>query len=492
MSGYVHAVTTSEKPTSILPPVQSTAGIPFIVGTAPVNMTDKANVNKPVLCYSYAEALAAFGYVAPVAGLVGETEIKKHEFTISEFMRSHFAFFQSAPVIILNVCDPETHTKKAETTSIYFDPKTARAVVAESGVLLDSVRVGTDSTESGKFTAAFDENGNLVLSALKNETGEYYFELGENNAVEFTADKLNPAAVTADQVINGIQKVDECYPRFRLVPGLLLAPYFSESPSVAAILAAKAAKINHGFQALALIDVPTNESTDDYDTSKYSGVPAWKNEKNIVDKRQVCLWPKVNNDGVIYALSTQAAGVICKTDGENDDVPYVSPSNKNISGTGSILDDGTEVLLDVDTAGYLNGQGVVTLLNVSAGWKLWGNRTACYPTNTDPKDSFIPVSRMFIWIANTLIQDYWSKLDAPLKRRQIDTILDSVNMWLNGLTAREFILGGRVEFLETENPTTDLMDGIARFHVYITPPSPNREIDFILEYDPEYLQTLFG
>lgn len=35
------------------------------------------------------------------------------------------------------------------------------------------------------------------------------------------------------------------------------------------------------------------------------------------------------------------------------------------------------------------------------------------------------------------------------------------------------------------------MDGIARFHVYVTPPSPNREIDFILEYDASYLSTLF-
>jgi hypothetical protein len=49
-----------------------------------------------------------------------------------------------------------------------------------------------------------------------------------------------------------------------------------------------------------------------------------------------------------------------------------------------------------------------------------------------------------------------------------------------------------VEYLDTENPTTDVMYGIARFHVYMTPPSPNREIDFILEYDPSYIQTLFG
>ena len=37
----------------------------------------------------------------------------------------------------------------------------------------------------------------------------------------------------------------------------------------------------------------------------------------------------------------------------------------------------------------------------------------------------------------------------------------------------------------------EIMDGISRFHVYITPPSLNREIDYILEYDASYLSTLF-
>ena len=131
-------------------------------------------------------------------------------------------------------------------------------------------------------------------------------------------------------------------------------------------------------------------------------------------------------------------------------------------------------------------------LNFIGGWKCWGNRTAVYPATTDPKDSFIPVERMFTWVGNILVQNYWFRLDFPITRRQIDTILDSVNLWLNGLAARQFILGGRVEFMETENSNLDLMDGILRFHVYLTPPSPNREIDFILEYDPEYLSTLFS
>ena len=79
----------------------------------------------------------------------------------------------------------------------------------------------------------------------------------------------------------------------------------------------------------------------------------------------------------------------------------------------------------------------------------------------------------------------------PINRRLVETVVDSANIWLNGLTARGAILGGRVEFLDTENPKTDLLDGTIRFHVYVAPPTPAREIDFVMEYDPDYFSALF-
>ncbi|MBO7173816.1 MAG: phage tail sheath family protein, partial [Burkholderiaceae bacterium] len=211
-----------------------------------------------------------------------------------------------------------------------------------------------------------------------------------------------------------------------------------------------------------------------------------------IDAQQVACWPMIALDGTAYHMSTQLAGLIGQVDSDNEDVPYVSPSNKNFQMTATVLADGSEVWIAPDQGAYLNSQGIVTAMNFIGGWKCWGNRTACYPGVTDVKDSFIAIRRMFNWVGNTLVQSFWQRVDYPLNRRQIDTIVDSANIMMNGWTARQFILGGRVEFLDSENPTTDLMDGIARFHVYMTPPSPNREIDFILEYDPSYIQTLFG
>lgn len=491
---YNHGVKVSEVPTSILPPVQVSAGIPFIVGTAPVNMADSTNVNKPVLCYSYTEAVAAFGYVPPKVD--ADSGLHKYEFTISEFIHSQFALFGVAPVIIVNVCDPEKHTSTATNTSLTLNSKTGAATVSETGILPETVVLSNGETTYKRdedYILEFNSDGELVVTSLTNTDGE--FKVATDAVLTFAASKLDPSKVELTEVVGGVdvngvkrgfELVDECFPRFRLVPGVLLAPGYSDKPTLAAVMAAKASSINAHFSAVALVDAPTDT------VMQYSAVPEWKNNNNIVDPLQIVCWPLCSLDGVVYHMSTQLAGLIGLVDSENDDVPYVSPSNKNLQMTAAVLSNGDQVWMAPDTGAYLNGQGILTTLNFIGGWKCWGNRTAAYPGNTDVKDAFIPIRRMFAYVGNTLIQTFWSRVDAPLNRRQIDTILDSANLWLNGLAAKQYILGGRVEFSETENPTLDLMDGKATFHVYITPASPNREIDFKLEYDPSYLETLFG
>ena len=250
-------------------------------------------------------------------------------------------------------------------------------------------------------------------------------------------------------------------------------------------MSAKADGFNDIFKAIALIDVPST-------VKNYTDVATFKNSNNLTSTNEVVLWPCLNMSGTIYNFSSQFAALLAEVDDDNGGIPYVSPSNKNIQCTGLCLADGTEIIVDNSRGSYLNGNGIVTANNMFSGWVAWGNRTGAYPGNTDVKDVFIPVRRMFNFISIQLAKTFWQRIDFPLNRRQIDTVLDSANILLNGYTSKGYILGGRVEFLESENPTTDLMDGKAVFHVYITPPSPNREIDFVLEYDPSYLQTLFA
>lgn len=172
-------------------------------------------------------------------------------------------------------------------------------------------------------------------------------------------------------------------------------------------------------------------------------------------------------------------------------MPRFPASNKNLKMDACVLADGTPVNLTWNQVDLIAGSwGVVTAVNfLDSGWVAKGNYTACYPGNTDVKDQFIPVSRMFDFIGNTLIRTFWSKLDKPMTPALRDSILQTCNIWLGGLTGGGYLYGARAEMLAEENPLTSLLDGIITLHIYNAPPVPAQEIDFILEYDVSYMET---
>ena len=285
----------------------------------------------------------------------------------------------------------------------------------------------------------------------------------------------------------GLELVNYVYPKFRLIPGMILAPTWSQVAEVAAVMKAKAESVSGVFSCVALVDIPCVPNG----AYAYSAVSQWKTSKNLTDKRMIVCWPCVKLGDKVYHLSTQLAGVMARTDHERGDVPYKSPSNELLQCEACTDMVGNEIPLTLEEANYLNSQGVVTALNWTGGWRVWGNRTGAYPASTDVKDVFIPVRRMYDYIGNMFITTFWQEADQPMTARLVRQIVNSFNMYMNSLQAREMILGGRVEFKVNENALTDITNGILRFHVYFTPPVPAETIEGIFEYDPEYLQVLF-
>lgn len=299
--------------------------------------------------------------------------------------------------------------------------------------------------------------------------------------------------VTAAQIIGGVDGatghrtglalVDKVFPLFRMVPGQIVAPGFSADPAVAIAMGAACKSVSGHFRAVGVCDLPAT-------IARPEDAPAYVNDNNLTDENLILFFGTPTTNNAPEYGSTHLAGVMAQRDAENDSIPFWSPSNKRLLCQGLALG-GEELALTPVEAAYLNGNGIVTGLNMIGGLVAWGDQTACYPGVTDVKDSSIPIRRMFNFIGNTLVLTSWQKVSSPLRRRLIRSVCDTFNIWLNGLTAREFILGGRVTFEQKDNSTLDLMDGRVRFHVYVTPPSAAREIVFTLEYDPEYLETLF-
>jgi phage tail sheath protein FI len=481
---YTHGVYVQENPTSVVAPITADSAVQVIVGTAPVNLlADPASaVNKPILVNSFAEAVAKVGY---------SDDFDK--FTLCQSIDASFRVFNVAPLVLINVLDPATH--KLPVVATLHDIVAGQVLIKEEGILKAGFIVKDDGALitfflNTDYTLEFDDDGYMLLKVV---TGGL-IDTGSETKLSINYNKLDPSMVDATNIVGGytaatgvykgLENVSQVYPKFGIVPGLILSPGWSHDPIVGAALTAKCEGINGSFKANCLKDI--DSSTEG--VVEYSAAPAWKNTNSYTDRHDIVCWPMVKIGAKKYYMSAILAALIAYTDANNAGVPFVSPSNKSLRISGAILADGTEVFLDQLQANILNGQGICTAINLN-GWRSWGNNTGIYPSSTDIKDRFIAVRRMFDWWGNTFILTYFQKVDSPLNKRLIEAVVDSENIRANGFKARYQIADAYIEYSVAENPVTDLLNGKITFHQYLTPFPPAETIMNVLEFDPVALTT---
>ena len=430
---YNHGVYNQEQETSLTTPIQGTAGLQVIFGTAPIHLAEDpaAAVNKPVVCYSFAECQQAMGYSDDF-----------ENFTLCQSMDACFRVFNVAPIILVNVLDPGKSGHTTQNTEEECAVADGAVAYAKQFVLLDTIVVkNADATlvAGSDYVATHAEDGTVTITILSEAAKEA-------ETLKVASTSLKPDGVTAADIVGGVdaltgketglELVRQIYPRFGMTPGILLAPGWSHNPTVAA-----------------------------------------------------ALWPMGAVGDKVYYLSAMFAALTAYTDAGNSDVPYESPSNKDLKITKTVLKDGTEVLLDQQQANdLLNANGVITAINAN-GYKAWGNNTAAYPSTTDPKDRWLAVRRFFDWDGNNFILTYFQKVDKPGNTRLIQSIVDSQNIIGNGYVARDYCAGYRTEFKSDENPITNLLDGHLTVHTYLAPYIPAEYIENIREYDTEALEA---
>lgn len=480
---FNHGSRVTEVPTSLSVPVEASATLPIYFGTAPINLAETTEyVNEPFIAYSWEEAVKGLGY-----------SDDWENYTLCEVMDAAFRQFNVAPIVFVNVLDPEVHKASSNET---IEIKEGKAVSTNKGILKGSLKVKlaeeseTELEKDVDYITSFDDDGKLVIAIVPGGGIP-----NEQQTIHITFEMIQPEMVDEDEIIGGynidtgkrkgLELLNAVFPKFRLVPAQVMAPKFSKIPGVAAVMRAKASAVNSYFRAFVWDDIDTSV------VNTYQKANQWKNENNYVGTNETPCWPMVAMDDKVYHMSTQASLLTVKVAQLNGDYPHESPSNKNLSMNKMVLKDGTKIELGPDQANLLNSQGITTALNFMGGWVLWGNRTGAYPTNTDVKDMFIPVRITHNWIANTIILTTWSKTDKPINRRLIDNVVDTMNNWFNGLQSDGVVLGGRVEFRKNENPTTSLLGGKVRFHYFTAEPTPAEDIENLLEFDPMYYNSLF-
>lgn len=476
MNEYYHGVRVKEDGEAVVSPVTGTAGLQVILGTAPVNLAEvpKAAVNTPVICRSMQEAQEKLGY---------SSDFKAY--TLCQSMYACFAAFAVAPVVFINVLDPEKHKKENEEKE--YTVVNGQAILTEKGILKSSVAVKSGEetlVEDTDYVLTFDGDGMLAVTMISEKSMAA-------STVTIKSESIDPDAVTAEDLIGGydaetgketgLEVVRQVYPKTGMVPSLIMAPGWSHKPEVAAVMVEKCKAINGVFRAECVLDLDTEA------TKKYTDVEAWKLDNGYADPHAIAVWPKVLVNSCQIYYSAVYGAMVAYVDASNDDVPSISPSNRLINVEGAVLEDGTEIFMDRQQASMLNGIGVVTLVNEN-GWRAWGNNTSAYPEITEMKDRWICCRRMFTWLANSLITIYHEKVDNPANYRLIESICDSENIRLNSYVSMGKLAGGRIEYDEAENSVENVLSGQVIFHIYIAAFTPAEDILFILKFDPAMLE----
>ena len=455
-ANYLHGVETIEINTGARPVTVVKSAVIALVGLAPIGTK-----NEPILVLSPNDA-AQFGDQLP-------------GFTIPQALD---AIFKQGPatVIVVNTFNTTTNTEQITLESHTITSGKLKLSAAPIGAVTVFASDGT-TPFAGVLDVDYsiDAFGNFVaLSATA----------AEDLVLKFSFKILDTGTVTSAQIIgtntSGVRTGSKCFElifnKFGFTPKILIAPVYIELNAVATEFIALADK----YRAIALIDAPVGTSI----TNAVAGRgPASTINLKTSSYRAYLLCPHLkvydaDTDSNVNAPYSQfMAGVIANVD--LNEGYHVSPSNHEIKGivgteyvvTASVNDANTE-------ANLLNEKGITTTFTgYGTGTRTWGNRSAAYPVNTDPKN-FIPIRRIADIVHESLEQAMLPFIDKPLNQATIDAIRDTGNGFFRTLIGRGAVLSGSKCVYSADNTAEELAAGHVVFDLVFMGPTPAERITF--------------
>lgn len=168
---------------------------------------------------------------------------------------------------------------------------------------------------------------------------------------------------------------------------------------------------------------------------------------------------------------------------------WETPSNKPVDGVLGVKSLSRTVgfeMGDANSQANLLNEGKVNTLIRKSGWRLWGGLSL----GTDPNYKFINVARTEDIIGQSIQAAFLYAVDKGLTKSVIEDITDTVQAFLDNLTARGAILGGKAWVNKDLNTTTSLQAG----HLYVdysfNPVPPLYSLHFRSTITNTYLASL--
>ena len=447
---------------------------PVYIGTAPVNLVrgfaDAGVINEPIKLSNMIDAQRKLGYAADWG-----------TFTLCEVMNAHFnnTLGNIGPIYVINVLDPSAgkHRKATETTQ-QLSFTGGRAEFASSTIILDTLTIaksdGGDYAEGTDYALDYNfTKGTVIITSLIADsplTGTLtasFYEV-DDSAIE---DDDIIGGVTAGGEYSGLSSIALLYPeQFAVYNAMLTASQ----------------KINGHWDAFVVADLPlVDSSAQAVDT--ITKAIAWKKNNAFTGERSKVYWPQgVDNLGNIYHLSTLAVVELMRADFSHNSVPMETCGNKaipiikqyfgaNATHRGFSQQEGKE----------LTQNGISTAVAWGGEWVLWGDHTAAYTygADVDPRAIFDVSMRMLMHITNDFQREWSPRIDEPMTRALKDEIINREQEKLDGYVSMGALLGEpQIVFLESENSTTDIMNGDFRWDIAVTPTPPLKSASVYVAY----------
>lgn len=462
---------------------------PVYIGTAPVNLVrgfaDAGVINEPIKLSNMIDAQRKLGYAADWG-----------TFTLCEVMNAHFnnTLGNIGPIYVINVLDPSAgkHRKATETTQ-QLSFTGGRAEFASSTIILDTLTIaksdGSDYAEGTDYALDYNfTKGTVIITSLIADsplTGTLTASFYEVDGSAIEDDDII-GGVTAGGEYSGLSSIALLYPEQFAVCNLIAAPGWSQSPAVYNAMLTASQKINGHWDAFVVADLPlVDSSAQAVDT--ITKAIAWKKNNAFTGERSKVYWPQgVDNLGNIYHLSTLAVVELMRADFSHNSVPMETCGNKaipiikqyfgaNATNRGFSQQEGKE----------LTQNGISTAVAWGGEWVLWGDHTAAYTygADVDPRAIFDVSMRMLMHITNSFQREWSPEIDEPMTRALKDRIINREQEKLDGYVSMGALLGEpQIVFLESENSTTDIMNGDFRWDIAVTPTPPLKSASVYVAY----------
>jgi phage tail sheath protein FI len=472
-ANYLHGVETAEVERGKRPVRTVKSAVIGLIGTAPIGP-----VNVAILSLSEKDA-AAFGSQLP-------------GFTIPQALDAIYDH-GAGTVIVINVLDPAIHKTAVAAEAITFDPSTDRVKLAHGAAASLVVKSNDGATT---YVPVTDYTVDLLTGELTRVKGG---GIVAGASVKASYDYADPTKVTAAEVIGtvnaagvrtGLKALKDTYNQFGFFAKILIAPAFCTQNSVSTELIAMADQLD----AVTYIDAPIGTT---FAQALAGRGPAGTINFNTSSDRVRLCYPHVKvfdpvlNTERLEPLSARAAGLRAKVD--LDKGYWWSSSNQELDGVIGVERQLSAMIDDPQSeVNLLNEQGITTVFSsYGSGFRLWGNRTAAWPTVTHMRN-FENVRRTGDVINESIRYFSQQYMDMPLNQALIDALVEDVSGYGRKQIGDGALLGFKAWFDPARNEEAELANGHLLVSYKYTVPPPMERLTYETEITSEFLVNLKG